>query len=301
MTTVLQMVNRVRRQLDSGHRNEYNRLDAAINSSTQSVVLEFTPNANVEVGDIFNVDVEVMRVVAYNSGTRTATVVRGYLDSTAASHADEAELLINPRFSMLDAFTALVDEINSWGPQLYRVVSDEFTVAAGTDVLELPAAWINAYGLVGVYRRWDDDSQDANYSWPRLDVRLQRATTDWSVAAPNSGLLLRFVEGVAAGTVLVVAALPFAASAATTSTDLETGLYVPTEYLDFLALGAKLRLVQDGEWGRLARDQQDDSRRSEETPVGSGVSGMNFGWATYRNRREEEINKLYARHPIRTR
>ena len=51
MTTVLQMVNRVRRQLDSGHRNEYNRLDAAINSSTQSVVLEFTPNANVEVGD----------------------------------------------------------------------------------------------------------------------------------------------------------------------------------------------------------------------------------------------------------
>ena len=191
MTTVLQMVNRVRRQLDSGHRNEYNRLDAAINSSTQSVVLEFTPNANVEVGDIFNVDLEVMRVVAYNSGTRTATVVRGYLDSTAASHADEAELLINPRFSMLDAFTALVDEINSWGPQLYRVVSDEFTVAAGTDVLELPAAWINAYGLVGVYRRWDDDSQDANYSWPRLDVRLQRATTDWSVAAPNSGLLLR--------------------------------------------------------------------------------------------------------------
>ena len=194
MTTVLQMVNRVRRQLDSGHRNEYNRLGAAINSSTQSVVLEFTPNANVEVGDIFNVDLEVMRVVAYNSGTRTATVVRGYLDSTAASHADEAELLINPRFSMLDAFTALVDEINSWGPQLYRVVSDEFTVAAGTDVLELPAAWINAYGLVGVYRRWDDDSQDANYSWPRLDVRLQRATTDWSVAAPNSGLLLRFVE-----------------------------------------------------------------------------------------------------------
>jgi len=67
------------------------------------------------------------------------------------------------------------------------------------------------------------------------------------------------------------------------------------------ALGAKLRLIQDGEWGRLSRDQQDDSRRSEETPVGSAVSSLNFGFATYRNRREEETNKLYARHPIRWR
>lgn len=301
MTTVLQMVNRVRRQLDSGHRNEYNRLDAAINSSTQSVVLEFTPNANVEVGDIFNVDLEVMRVVAYNSGTRTATVVRGYLDSTAASHADEAELLINPRFSMLDAFTALVDEINSWGPQLYRVASDEFAVTAGTDVLELPSAWANAYGLVGVFRRWDDDAQESTYSWPQLSIRLQRATTDWSLAAPNSGLLVRFIEGVAAGNVLAIAALPFSATGASTTTDLETGLYIPASYLDFLALGVKLRLVQDGEWGRMARDQQDDSRRSEETPVGSGVSTMNFGWATYTRRREEEVNKLLARHPIRWR
>lgn len=301
MTTVLSLVNRVRRQLDSGHRNEYNQLNGALNNSTTSVVLEFEPNANVEVGDVINIDFELMRVVAYNSGTKTATVVRGYLDSTAAAHADDAEVMINPRFSMLDAYTALVDEINSWGPQLYRVAADEFTVAAGTDVLEIPASWASMYGLVGVYRRWDDDAQEAPYAWPQLGIRLVRATTDWSLGAPNSGIMIRFVDAVAAGTVLVVVALPFSAAAATSTSDLETDLFVPREYHDFLALGAKLRLIQDGEWGRLSRDQQDDSRRSEETPVGSAVSSLNFGFATYRNRREEETNKLYARHPIRWR
>lgn len=298
-TGVLEFVQRTRRQLHSSHRYEIARLDAAINSSVTTLTLEWAPSSDLRAGDILNIDLELMRVVSYNSGTRVATVVRGWLDSDAAAHDDAAEILINPRFSNIDVFDAMIDEIHSWGPDLYRVEADEFTLTSGTETVELPAGWVNCYGIIRAVRKFTSTYQDTT-AWPDVDIRLTRSiAADWTEGASTSGLLVRLIDAVAEGTLMMTVAMPWTLTSVALTQDLVTDLKVPERYLDMLGMGVKLRLMQDGEWGRAARDVQDDSRRSEETPVGAMVQPLGFGFSVYRNRRQEEVNKLNAQHPIR--
>ncbi len=298
-TGVLETVQRIRRQLKSAGRNEVARLDAAMDASQTTLVFEWAPQS-VRTGDVLNVDLELMRVISYDSGTRTATVARGWLDSNAATHLDAAEVLINARFTNLDVFDSVVEELGSWGPQLYRVESREFDITTGYESLELPAEWIGMYGLVRVHRKWEQYWQDTE-TWPEVNVRLVRSTTDWADGAPASGMLVRFLDPVADGKIMILAALPWSTATLALTDDLVTDIEMSDSLLDVLAMGVKIRLVHDGEWARLARNVQDEPRRAEETPVGSAVQPLQFAVALYRNRKQEEINKLRAQHPIRIR
>lgn len=296
-TGVLETVQRIRRQLKSAGRNEVARLDAAIDASQDTLVFEWAPQS-VRAGDVLNIDLELMRVISYNSGTRTATVVRGWLDSTAATHVDASEVLINARFTNIDAFDAMIDELASWGPQLYRVEAEEFTIDAGYESLELPAAWAGMYGLVRVHRKWEQYWQDTE-TWPEVPVRVVRSTTDWADGAPNSGILVRFLDPVADGKLMILAALPWSTATFAIGNDLVTDIGLSESLIDVLTMGVKIRLAHDGEWGRMARNAQDEPRRTEETPMGAAVQPLQFAVAMYRNRKQEEINKLRTLHPIR--
>jgi hypothetical protein len=66
-----------------------------------------------------------------------------------------------------------------------------------------------------------------------------------------------------------------------------------------VAMGTKMRLLVDNENGRTARTAQDEPRRAEETPVGATINPLQFNNAVYRNRKQEEINKLRAMWPVR--
>jgi hypothetical protein len=68
---------------------------------------------------------------------------------------------------------------------------------------------------------------------------------------------------------------------------------------DVLVAGVKIRLWGDYEIGRSSRQAQDDTRRSEENPAGGTVQPMQLMVAQYRNRKQEEINKLRAKFPVR--
>jgi len=298
-TGVLETVQRIRRQLHSTGRNEINRLDAATLSGAASIVFEWDAPASVVEGAVLNINLELMRVISYTASTRTAQVIRGWLDSDPADHADQAEIVINPRFSNIDIMDAMVDEINSWGPALYRVESDEYAVASGDTVLQLKAAWSDCFGIINVYRQWSDQYQTTD-AWPRLDVRFVRGVAaDWTLGAPLSGLQLRFVEPVATGTVYVLVARPWATSAPTLAQNMVTDVGVPESYFDLLGMGVKRRLMADSELGRWARQSQDDSRRAEETPAGASVQPMQQQYAMYVTRLSAEVAKLRSQYPIR--
>lgn len=298
-TTVEAFLGRMRRQLHGGsHRLQSDTLAEELDASETDVTLTTGSSAGIVVGATLCVDLELMRVTAWDSGTKVATVIRGWLDSDAATHTNGSEVVLNPRFSPLDIYDAMVDEINSWGPELYKVASDEFTLATGDETLELPAAWSGMYGLIDARRKWDSVYQDTT-AWPELKVRLYRGTTDWSLGASTSGLLLRFVEPVASGTAYLTAALPFSTSAPAMSADLVSSIGLAESQLDILGMGTKIRLMGDVEIGRSSRHAQDDPRRAEETPLGGTVQPLSLMLAQYRTRKQEEINKLRAKYPVR--
>lgn len=296
-STVATFIERTRRQLDSGHRLEYNALNGDLDAVQTTITLLVEPATEIRFGDILAVELELMRVLTYNASSKQCTVRRGYLDTDGAAHDTGTEVVINPRFSTWDIYEALVDEVNSWGPQLFRVVAEELAVDAGSETIELPATFADMYHLLSVRRQWDGPYRDIQ-NWPEVPVRVLRSTTSWSDATA-SGVRIRLLEGTAAGTLVLNVAMPFTMSGVGLTDDLVDDAGIPESYFDFLSMGVKLRLVQDGEWARHARDQQDDARRSAETPVGSAVQPLNFGYLTYTRRKQEEINKLRAAWPMR--
>ena len=82
----------------------FSRLDGAISSTTStSVVYEAGLFSSEEEnllgsGALIEIGQELMLVTAANTSTRTLTVSRGYAGTTAATHADEANIFINPTF-----------------------------------------------------------------------------------------------------------------------------------------------------------------------------------------------------------
>ena len=58
-------------------------------------------------GALVEVDQEIMLLLLLNTSTRTLTVSRGYAGTTAATHADETNIFINPTFPRKSVFDAV--------------------------------------------------------------------------------------------------------------------------------------------------------------------------------------------------
>lgn len=293
-TEVHATLKRIRRQLAAGHRSEVNLLSAAISDTTETIPLALEVTAALIPGAVLGIGLELMRVKTV--GTSDCTVIRGWLDSTAAAHASGDEVQISPRFSLLDLHEAMIAEVNSWGPQIYRVESTELTVGLGLQAVELPAEFIGAYGICRVARKYSTDTT----RWPDLPVRVTRGEVGWT-GAPTSGILLRMIDPVDSGTVFVLAAMPITLTDPDLTDDLVTDHKIPESMIDVLEMGVKLRVAHDAEYARASRQAQDDSRRTEESPAQGFTQPMQFGVALYRNRVQQEVNKLRAQYPIRIR
>jgi hypothetical protein len=298
-STVSVTIDRIRRQLSSGYRNEINTLASAIDASQTTVPMTLTLTANVVAGSMLSIGTELLRVVSVDTASKTATVIRAFHDSTAAAHDAGAEVWINSRFTGLDIYDAMLEEIGSYGPQLYQVVTEELTVADSQETVELPVSMVGCYGIIDAHRQWTDvGSTTQSTAWPRANLRLVRYDPAvWSAFA-TSGLALRFIDPVAAGKVIVKAAMPYHTTF-TLAQNLVTHGGLQQSMLDVLSMGVRLRLLQANEAGMSARTTQDEPRRAQEVPPGSLVQQGQVSQALYRNRKMEEINKLRSMYPVR--
>ena len=292
----LTTARRIRRQLSSQQRMEVGQLFFDITSSATDLTLVATPPASLRAGTIICIDLEVMWVASVNTATNVVSVIRGYLDSDAAVHLALALVEIAPRFTMLDIVDAMINELNAWGPQLYRTVDQTFTVDTTVETLQLPLAWADLYGVCQVRQ---SEVGTTNTVWPQLACKLVRGSAAGFAGASTSGVLLRFLEPLRSGSVHVVAALPFDATTVPTNGDLLATIGMSNSQLDVLELGVRRRLLLQGDNDLNARQSQDDSRLAEENPVAGMLSIHQLQLALYTRRRTEEANRLARLYPIR--
>ena len=295
-TSVANTIQRIRRQAASGYRNETNVLAVAMDASTTNITLALALTANVQVGAVLCIGIETMRVTAVNVSTLSVTVIRGWLDSDAAIHDVNDEVWINPRFSPIDIYDGMMTELQSWGPHLYAITGLTQAVVDAQETVELPTTMTDCYGVIDVRRNW---TLSVSTAWPELEFRFQRGVgTTWTGAA-TSGLLLRSIQPMFAGSLYIVAAIPFALSLFSYTADLVADVGIKESMLDVLEMGVKLRMGMDNEIQRGARTQQDEPRRAEENPAGSLNAGFQLQNAIYRSRKAEEVQKLRTQYPIR--
>lgn len=292
-TGVSTTLQRIRRQMRSGSRAGFNLLSGALTAGQTTVELEIAPDPGLRAGSELCVDTELMYV--RNVSGSTITVVRGWEGSTAVVHSDGDLVEVNPRFSSFDIFNAMLAELGSWGPSLYRIETASFTVSAGNPIVELDeAGWLECYGIA---RLWLEPSTAFGSVVPVVpEHRILRADTGM-LSTMASGFAVRLIDSPVDGTLVVQAGLPFAT--VDLDDDLVTDAGLAETMIDVLEMGTKARLLVDAENNRGQRVNQGESRDATETPPGSLSSTNQLVTALYRNRKEEEINKLIARYPLR--
>lgn len=170
------LVDRALRDVRNQHEvGKPTALSAAINSTETQLTL--TAEANET--DTLEFGSELMLVTVKSSDpTPVYTVIRGYFDSTAASHASGAAGLINPTFTRRAATDGVMRSLSAIdstrGLRLlkteeYTPVPDPFDVNSSRFVIEVPSetrdVWYVRLGLDEVPRwRFYDNVATATYS-----------------------------------------------------------------------------------------------------------------------------------------
>jgi hypothetical protein len=290
MSTAGALINRVSRQLLSGTIEERNKLATTVTSSDTSIVMSYDL-AGLRAGSVFEIDSELMYIWVAESGSKTLTVERGYLGTTAAAHTAGALAILNPRFpqqQLLDSFNQELDDLSSPSNGLFRVVAANVDYNGSDRQVNLTSA-TTIIDLIDVRLRY------LSSDYPVLrGVRLSRdlPTSDFA-----SGFALTFDEVSMAGTLRVRYKAPFV-RASSTSSDIQSVCLLPINMEDIVEMGVMARMLSVREVKRNFIESQGDTRRSDEVPAGSIANSVTNILRLRRDRIIAEASKLARQYPL---
>jgi len=290
MSTASALLDRVNRQLLSGTIEERNKLATTVDSDDTAFVMTYDLGG-LRAGTVFEIDSELVYVWEATSGSKTLTVERAYMGTTAAAHTAGAVVTLNPRFpkaQMLEALNQDIDDLSSPLNGLYRIVSVDVDYNGSDRQTNLTGA-TSVLDLIDVRLRY----LDSDYPVIRM-TRLQR---DLPTADFASGYAIVFDESVMAGSLRVRYKAPFTRVSAI-GDSLQSVANVPTTMEDILELGVMSRVLSVREVKRNFIESQGDTRRSDE--VGSGAMRDSFSniLRLRRDRIIAEAAKLARQYPL---
>ena len=280
MSTFAQLIRRVKNELDTTQRLEINVLNEALDASETDV--DFADDAGPIVkGSIIQIDDELMFVRSVTG--QTATVIRGWNDSTAAIHSNGAVIEANPRWPNIRVLQAMFDDIRNWPTSVFTPTEVEVTFASGEQMSSAIAGLTeDPFHCVCI--------QYVHESRPyRQTAQLRMDDTDIRVVA-HKGLP-------DALTATAVLAMPFELDGITSADDIsEAGL---DEGLGVAAIyGAAWKLLGAREAKRTFTEAQGRSRAAEEVPPMATMRAAEW----FRGQRDQAISaaavRLRERYPL---
>tara|TARA_A200000159_G_scaffold104065_1_gene96747 strand:+ start:60 stop:965 length:906 start_codon:yes stop_codon:yes gene_type:complete len=238
----------------------FSRLDGAISSTTStSVVYEAGLFSSEEEnllgsGALIEIGQELMLVTAANTSTRTLTVSRGYSGTTAATHADETNIFINPTFPRKSVYDAVSDNISRLYPSLYNVTTTNVT--SNSTYQEVPAS------TVEVLTSYVQNSTGDQYT--SAGIELLR---DFPPSSTNTAV--QFFNTSNGKTVHLVVKRKFVRPTDETS-DIETVCLVSPEYEQIVMVGAVADIIGATDIDASTQEFITEKLAAESYPVGSG-------------------------------
>lgn len=292
MTTASDLIQETKRYLYSQHREPLNKLSGSHTDSQTTVTLAMDPGGNLNAGAYLSVDLEIMYVWSV-SGT-TATVQRGMLGSTAASHADGALVTINarfPDFAIFEALNADLDDLSTPASGLYQVVETTLTYNAAIQGYDLTDA-TNVINILRVRH----DTPGPTKTWPeirRWQLKYQQPVSSY----PSGMTLVLYEQGWPGLSIRVTYSKMFDHFTALTDTTTSVGLSAQMD--DIPPLGAAARLSGVREVARNFTEAQSDPRRAQEVPPNAQVAGATQLLRIRQQRIIAESQRLNNQYPMR--
>lgn len=290
MTTAADLIAETRRHLLAGGREEMNKLSLSTDASQSEFSFTYDMGG-IQRGSVVAVDMELVYVWAASTTAKTATVERGYLGTTPATHAQDALVTVNPRwpsFWILDALNAEIVSYASPTHGLYQIKNLTLTYVATTDGYDLAADVQEVYEA-----RW----LDIGNNWRRL--KSYTVVRDAGFAS-GVGLILYDYPYTSGATIRVRYKAPFD-PLVTVADDVLTTTGLHVEAHDIPPLGAAARLVAGREVRRAQQDAAPEPRAAQEVPPGA-ATGAARALLDLRNRRlAEEASRLHSMYPTQSR
>lgn len=293
MTTAQNLIDETKRLIFSSDREQLNRLNGAVSSTSATTITFEYAAGGIVAGAVLSIDLELMYV--WSVSGQVATVQRGYLGSTAATHADDAIITVNPRYSDFAIFQALnaeLDDLSSPMNGLFKVSTTDITNVVGQVGFDLSMT-----GLIDVLEvHYRADSQTK--WWRRIDgwrVMNNALTSDF---ASGRALMIEDAVPLNGVTVRVTYKAAFVAMASVSS-DIQSVCGLPATANDIPPLGAAARLTFPRDVKRAFDDSQGEPRRASEVPPNASSAAAQTMLAYRARRIAAEHARLKAMWPTR--
>ena len=285
--TVGDLIDRVYRRLHSVYSEEIDVINegAAFATADTTLTLQYATTTLGE-GDIIEVGQELIYVVSVSGND--ATVIRGYMDTTAVQHADSSIVRINPRFSRKDISDALLATIRSW-KDLYWIDNAVVNVDAHTKTNR-------GFAISGLP---DDYKEIKKIRYENDDGAIVRLKSHqaWIERGFQNQTYLNmerdFYHPMQSGTVQceIQVARPFVTNIFEETTLLQTQLHISENMEEVAVFGALWRLLAVEEGASGDPVPQAHTREREERPPGY----IQQVALTYRGLHDARMNEEAAR------
>jgi 3D (Asp-Asp-Asp) domain-containing protein len=266
-------------------------------SSASPTVLSLGSTDSVGKG-ILEIDEELLWVDTFDRVANTATVSpygRGYLGTTAATHAVDAKVTISPTFPRFSVKRAINDTIRSLGANIFAVKSTTFTFNAAVSTYAF--ANLNIKNILTVHwqsigptkewlpiRKWDLDpsANPEAFGYTSGTDQVQTITLG---EAPVAGRTVKVVYATDPN--------PFTSNSEVYTTI--TGL--PESTRDVVVLGAAYRLLSYLDPARAAQVSPQADETDSKRPYGASQSATKQLYALYTQRLSEETKAQQQNYP----
>ena len=299
-TTLANMMDEVQANL-SGYtfqqdRSTYlrNAVTTTTSSSASPLILSLGSTDSVGKG-VVEIDEELLWVDSYDRVANTATVSpygRGYLGTTAATHAADTKVTISPTFPRFNVKRAINDTIRALGANIFAVKTTTFTFNAAQSTyafnnLNISNIITLSWEAIGPTQEWVPIRRYDFDSVADEDTFGAGAQTVTLGEAPIPGRTVK----------VVYATSPTAFTSNTEDYVTQSGL--PESTRDVVILGAAYRLLSFLDPARAAQTSPQADETDSKRPYGSSQSATKQLYALYTQRLNEETKAHQQNYPPR--
>lgn len=292
MATFGGMIDEVKQNLNGYTLNQerISYLGTAIDSDDTLITLGDTSNL---VKGIIEIDDELLYAVSFDKNVGTLTVApgfgRGYQGTTAASHAQYAQVIINPMFPRSAIKRAINDTILTCGLDVVATHTFSYSPARITYALPTTAkdVLMVSYSTIGASKEW-------------APIRAWRHDKSANVAEFSSSQTISLYSGVEPGRTVQVTYLKDPLPLAADSDNYATVSGLEESTRDMIIWGACYRLASYIDAGRINLTSAEADLANTKIPLTAGTNAARYFYANYQQRLTEEKQKQQRNKPIRT-
>jgi hypothetical protein len=299
-TTLTDLINEVQINL-AGYTYQQDRathLTSAITGTTSSsaspTILSLGSTENLGKG-VVEIDEELLWIDSFDRVANTATVSpygRGYLGTTAATHALDTKVTISPTFPRYVVKKAINDTINAAGSTIYAAKVTTFTFNAAQTTYDFDG--LNIQNILTIMWQSVGPSQEwlpvRRWSWDSKADATAFGATSQTVTIGDY-----ITPGRTVKVVYSTDPAPFTTNAQDFST--QTGL--PESCKDVIVLGASYRLLTYLDPARAGQVSPQADETDSKRPYGASQTATKQLYALYTQRLNEETQRQQTLYPIR--